>query len=45
MTQRTVTQVDRRGFLQLAGVALGSVASPGLAAALTRIQPIGDPLN
>ncbi len=38
-------RIDRRNFLRLAGLAAGTVAMPGVARALTRLEPIGDPLK
>ena len=37
--------VSRRGFLKLGGMAVAGLSFPGTALALTRLEPIGDPLK
>ncbi len=42
---RDGSSVSRREFLTLGGLALAGLSSPGTALALTKLEPIGDPLQ
>lgn len=45
MNPSNPTKLSRRRFLELAGTSLFGLAIPGVSFALTRLQPIGDPLK